>query len=137
MKTKIFTSPKEEPKIKVPDIFGFTTMVIAEGEEILEEDYIAFSEEEKTEFMSILRIGTWQEVPENWQGKGSVLEPANIVISEKDENATMYLSPEDNKTLIMIKWGKGQKYRKYYFAPKEIAFEAEEFRKELAEKYGR
>ena len=137
MKTKTFTSPKEEPKIKVPDIFSFTTMIIAEGEEILEEDYIAFSEEEKRDFISLLRIGTWQEVPENWQGKGSVLEPANILKSEKDKTATMYLSPEDGKTLIILKWGKGQKYQKYYFASKEIAFEAEEFRKELAEKYGR
>ena len=85
--------------------------------------------------MDLLQIGAWQEVPDDWKGKGSVLEPANILISsEKGKNATMYISPEEGKTLIMIKWGQGQEFKKYYFADKSIAFEAEEFRKELAAK---
>lgn len=135
MKTKKFTSENIEPEIKVPDIFGFRTMVISEGEEISEEDYVEFSEEEFHEFMALLQIGAWTEVPEDWKGKGSVLEPANILISsEKGKNATMYISPEEGKTLIMIKWGHGQEFKKYYFADKSIAFEAEEFRKELAAK---
>ena len=118
---------------KEPLIESYTKMKICEGEETSEEDFLNLSGDEINRLSGILRQDKWTEVPEDYEGKGGMLSPTNMLKSP-GKNGTLYVSPADGQTLIVIKWGAGQKYQKKYFAPEEVAFEIEDFRKELAEK---
>lgn len=122
--------PEEE---KEPLITSYNKMKICEGEENSEEDFLNLRDDEINRIAEILQQENWTEVPEGYEGKGGMLSPTNMLESP-GKNGTLYVSPVDGKTLIVIKWGAGQKYQKKYFAPEEVAFEIEDFRKELAEK---
>ena len=122
--------PEEE---KEPLITSYNKMKICEGEETSEEDFLNLRDDEINRIAEILQQENWTEVPEGYEGKGGMLSPTNMLESP-GKNGTLYVSPVDGQTLIVIKWGAGQKYQKKYFAPEEVAFEIEDFRKELAEK---
>ena len=105
--------PEEE---KEPLITSYNKMKICEGEENSEEDFLNLRDDEINRITEILQQENWTEVPEGYEGKGGMLSPTNMLESP-GKNGTLYVSPVDGQTLIVIKWGAGQKYQKKYFAP--------------------
>lgn len=122
---------ENEEEEEVPEIYDFTTMKICEGEETSEKDFRELSADEKRHLEEILQKKKWEEVPENWEGKGGLLSPTNYLKNSYGDS--LYISPEGENTLIVIKYGYFSKNQKCYYAPKEVAFDVEEFRKELFE----
>ncbi len=122
----------EKAEEEIPQLSDFIIMKICEGEETSEKDFVFLSEYEKDVFGIYIQQDSWVEVPEDWEGKGGLLSPANYF--ETGDGDIMLVSPEGENTLITIKYGYFNGSQKCYYAPKEVAFNIEEFRKELAEK---
>ena len=106
-----------------PSVSDFTYIVVSE------EENLPISEEQKELISELLQTEKWTDLPEDWQGKGGLLSPSNIFGS--NGKGTLYVSPDEENTLVMLKWGKGQKYKKYYYAPKEVAYDIEKFREKI------
>ncbi|MBR6658355.1 MAG: hypothetical protein IKL18_09355 [Oscillospiraceae bacterium] len=125
-----FVSKEEE---KEPRISSFYRMKISEGEAISEDDMLNLRDDEIKELSIIFQQPHWIEAPENFIVTGELISPVNMLESPA-KNGTIYISSAEGQTLIIIKWGKVWEHQKIYFAPEEVAFEIEEFRKELEEK---
>ncbi|MBQ6877791.1 MAG: hypothetical protein IJO22_05260 [Oscillospiraceae bacterium] len=115
---------KELTENDEPSVSDFTYIFDAEKDENL-----PLSEKQNELIEELLQTEKWTDLPENWQGKGGILSPSNIFGSEG--KGTLYVSPDGDNTLIMLKWGENQKYQKYYYAPKEVAYDIEVFHEKI------
>lgn len=114
----------------IPEVSSFSTMILAEGNMILQQDYYPLDEENMLEFQNALMPSQWRE-PAGYQPKGEFLSPCVIV--EGENHSVMYISPANKEyvfddTLIFIKYGKDQKYSAVYFAPGEVVQKVEALR---------
>lgn len=121
---------KEE---KEPQISSFYRMKINGGEEIFEEDMLNLRKDEIEKLSVIFQHPHWNEAPEDFAVNDELISPVNV-LEAPAQNGILYVTPAEGKTIIIIKWGEVWKHQKIYFAPEEVAFEIEEFRKELLEK---
>ena len=115
---------KELTENDEPSVSDLTYIFDADKDENL-----PLSEKQNELIKELLQTEKWSDLPENWQGKGGLLSPSNIFGSEG--KGTLYVSPDDDNTLIIVKWGKNQQYQKYYYAPKEVAYDIEVFREKI------
>lgn len=114
----------------IPEATSFSTMLLAEGDMVLQQDYYPMDEENLLEFQNALMSSQWCE-PVGYQLKGEFLSPCVIV--EGKNHSVMYISPANkdyvfDDTLIFIKYGKDQQYNAAYFAPGEVAQKVEALR---------
>ena len=112
-----------------PSLDVFIRMDAYSGELRDEKEAVSLTSRQIEFIKKLLQPENWTELPENWQGKGGLLEPLQIL--ESDGKGTLYVSPDEGMTLIMLKWGQNQKYSHYYYAPPEVAEDMELFRKNL------
>ncbi len=94
------------------------------------DERLPLSEKQKELIEELLQTESWTDVPEDWEGKETEMFPPYNIF-ESDGRGTLYVGPEGENTLIMLKWGENQKYKKYYFAPEEVAYDIEIFREKI------
>lgn len=122
----------------IPEVSSFSTMILAEGNMVLQQDYYPLDEENLLEFQNALMFSQWRE-PAGYQPKGEFLSPCVIV--EGENHSVMYISPANkdyvfDNTLIFIKYGKDQQYNAIYFAPGEVAQKVEALREKYKSMVG-
>jgi len=112
-----------------PSVYEYAIMKIYESEEISQKDFVELSESEKEELISALNAESWTDVPEDWEADEALSGPVNLIQTIARDN--MYISSDGEKTLITIEWGRDAKKQKFYHAPKEVAQNMENLRKEV------
>ena len=112
-----------------PILEDFSGMKMVKGEETSEKDFAVLGDGEKAFLYKLLQPENWTEYPKDRESLGELGTPTQILTSEG--KGTLYIGLEGDETVIMFKWGKGQKYTKKYLAPKEVAYDAEIFREKL------
>lgn len=133
------SSPEQPP---VPQAASFC-MIETTGSD--RPSFYPLSDSEQQTFRQLLRMEEWRDPAAAEMVHMSGLGSPCIIVGQKDGDATLYLSPgftrrdgtspgqfppdlEVKNTLILIKYGEGQKYHAAYFAPVEVLAEAEAFR---------
>lgn len=124
------SAPQQAGNPPVPDASSFSTMILAEGNMVLQQDYYPLEGEDFLAFQDALMSSQWRE-PVGYQPKGEFLSPC-VIVEGADHNV-MYISPANQEyvfddTLIFIKYGKDQQYSAAYFAPGEVAQKVETLR---------
>lgn len=117
---RIFLTEKDEPMPK--DITG----IIAE---MGDSAPTRLSAKQRKIVFDILRTDEW--IPaDDYEPSAKCLSGTVFNTENKSMISVNFI---EDKTLVLKKWGENQKYRAFYYAPKEVAFEAELFNEKLIE----
>ncbi len=92
---------------------------------------VKLTEAEYEKLQKILQKDKWIDFPEDRKLMEEPFSPSNCFVSEENEKAQLYISPDGEYSFIMIKWTSLKQYTKKYLAPKEVAYDIEAFREEV------